>query len=283
VIFKVIGDVHPGTHFLGYVKYYPDARGDRVLFGRTYRQNSVVSKAFGILADRPECYIYSPAVGCVITGVPREDIVTHYSCRQTLTALHQTPGLLDATAVSEDLLASAEPAAAGPRINEVRRRRVTPYRPAGPASPARAAVAASSRGQPSTSTDRRSPGCHPQADAASSRARTAPGSCRFREPPRTYPTSPEPRGNPPGTYRPLPSAKTMRSGPPAPAGCGYSVRVSRQCADRPLPSTQWLWRSVHRYTHPSATSRRGFFGWRGTEPRVRGLIHKAPRAAIELR
>jgi predicted nucleotidyltransferase len=55
VIFKVIGDVHPGTHFLGYVKYYPDARGDRALFGRTYRQNSVVSKAFGILADRPEC------------------------------------------------------------------------------------------------------------------------------------------------------------------------------------------------------------------------------------
>lgn len=91
MIFKVIGDVHPGTHFLGYVKYYPDARGDRVLFGQTYRQNSVVSKAFGILADRPECYLYSPAVGCVITGVPREDIVTHYSCRQTLAALHQTP------------------------------------------------------------------------------------------------------------------------------------------------------------------------------------------------
>ncbi|MET8538493.1 hypothetical protein ABZV67_44175 [Streptomyces sp. NPDC005065] len=76
MIFKVIGDVHPGTHFLGYVKYYPDTRGDRVLFGRTYRQNSVVSKAFGILADRPECYLYSPAMGCVITGVPREDIVT---------------------------------------------------------------------------------------------------------------------------------------------------------------------------------------------------------------
>ncbi|WP_237522912.1 hypothetical protein [Streptomyces sp. SID1328] len=105
MIFKVIGDVHPGTHFLGYVKYYPDARGDRLLFDRTYRQNSVVSKAFGILADRPECYVYSPAVGCVITGVPREDIVTHYSCRQTLAALHQTPDLLDTTAVSEDLLA----------------------------------------------------------------------------------------------------------------------------------------------------------------------------------
>ncbi|WP_272263806.1 hypothetical protein [Streptomyces xanthophaeus] len=53
-----------------------------------------MSKAFGILADRPECYIYSPAVRCVITGVPREDIAIHYSRRQTLAALHQSPGLL---------------------------------------------------------------------------------------------------------------------------------------------------------------------------------------------
>ncbi|MGW2183571.1 hypothetical protein ACWCXX_37240 [Streptomyces sp. NPDC001732] len=50
--------------------------------------------------NRPECYIYSPTVGCVITGVPRENIVTHYSCRQTLAALHQPPGLLDTTAVA---------------------------------------------------------------------------------------------------------------------------------------------------------------------------------------
>ncbi|MER5302145.1 hypothetical protein ABT039_22180 [Streptomyces lasiicapitis] len=105
IIFKVIGDVHPGSHWLGYVKYYPDPRGDRTLFGRTYRQNTVVSKAFGILADRTECYVYSPAVGCVITGVPREDVVTHYSCRQALSTLYHSPELLDGSAVSKDLLA----------------------------------------------------------------------------------------------------------------------------------------------------------------------------------
>lgn len=38
-----------------------------------------------------------------------------------------------------------------------------------------------------------------QADAASSKARTTPGSCRFREGPRMYPTSPAPRGGRPGT------------------------------------------------------------------------------------
>lgn len=103
IIFKVIGDVHPGSHYLGYVKYHPDDKGDRQLFGRTYRQNNVVSKAFGILADRPECYVYSPAVGCVITGVPREDVVVHYSCRQALTALHQAPQILDGLPVGEDL------------------------------------------------------------------------------------------------------------------------------------------------------------------------------------
>ncbi|MFJ1634130.1 hypothetical protein ACIOHW_28800 [Streptomyces anulatus] len=101
----MIGDVHPGTHWLGYVKYYPDERGDRTLFGRTYRQNTVVSKAFGILADRPECYVYSPAIGCVITGVPREDVVIHYSCRQALATLHETPSLLDGSPVGQDLLA----------------------------------------------------------------------------------------------------------------------------------------------------------------------------------
>ncbi|MEW1761102.1 nucleotidyltransferase domain-containing protein [Streptomyces cyaneofuscatus] len=103
VIFKVIGDVHPDSHWLGYVKYYPDERGDRTLFGKTYRQNTVVSKAFGILADRPECYVYSPAIGCVITGAPREDVVLHYSCRHALTALHKSPDLLDGSPVSKDL------------------------------------------------------------------------------------------------------------------------------------------------------------------------------------
>ncbi|MFI5725313.1 nucleotidyltransferase domain-containing protein [Streptomyces cyaneofuscatus] len=103
VIFKVIGDVHPDSHWLGYVKYYPDERGDRTLFGKTYRQNTVVSKAFGILADRPECYVYSPAIGCVITGVPREDVVLHYSCRHALTALHRSADLLGGSPVSKDL------------------------------------------------------------------------------------------------------------------------------------------------------------------------------------
>lgn len=101
----MIGDVHPDSHWLGYVKYYPNERGDRTLFGKTYRQNTVVSKAFGLLADRPECYIYSPVIGCVITGVPREDVVLHYSCRQALATLRESPELLDGSAVSKDLLA----------------------------------------------------------------------------------------------------------------------------------------------------------------------------------
>ncbi|MFI8515951.1 hypothetical protein ACIGHB_33010 [Streptomyces sp. NPDC085460] len=105
VVFKVIGDVHPPTHYLGYVKYYPDDKGDRQLFGRTYRQNTVVSKAFGILADRPECYLYSDTIGCVITGVPRHDVVRHYSCRHALAVLHQAPELLGGFAVSRDLKA----------------------------------------------------------------------------------------------------------------------------------------------------------------------------------
>ncbi|WP_326640053.1 hypothetical protein OG884_35170 [Streptosporangium sp. NBC_01755] len=66
VVFKVIGDIHPASHYLGYVKYHPDPHGDRQLLGRAYRQNSVVSKSFGILAERPECYVYSDVLGCVM-------------------------------------------------------------------------------------------------------------------------------------------------------------------------------------------------------------------------
>ena len=70
MIFKVIGDVHPDSHYLGYVKHHPDGKGDRRLFGKTYRQNSVVSKSFrGSGPTRPECYAaHSEVLGCVITG-----------------------------------------------------------------------------------------------------------------------------------------------------------------------------------------------------------------------
>ena len=108
VIFKVIGDVHPDSHYLGYVKYHPDSKGDRRLFGRTYRQNSVVSKSFGILAHRPECYVYSPVLGCVITGLPRQDIAAHYSCRQALAAIHEDPGRVESAHAGRDLLAIIE-------------------------------------------------------------------------------------------------------------------------------------------------------------------------------
>ncbi|MEE1943274.1 hypothetical protein V1L54_28370 [Streptomyces sp. TRM 70361] len=42
---------------------------------------------FFILADRPECYLYSPFLGCVITGLP---IARHYSASQALRRLHET-------------------------------------------------------------------------------------------------------------------------------------------------------------------------------------------------
>lgn len=75
------------------------------MFGRTYRQNTVVSKSFGILADRPECYVYSPVLGCVITGLPRQDIAAHYSCRRALTTIHENPDQVQGARAGKDLLA----------------------------------------------------------------------------------------------------------------------------------------------------------------------------------
>lgn len=108
MIFKVIGDVHPDGHYLGCVKYHLCSRGDRQLFGRVYRQNAVVPKSFGVLAGRPECYAYSPVLGCVITGLPRHDIVAHYSCRQALVEIHDDPSRVQGVRAGDDLLAVLE-------------------------------------------------------------------------------------------------------------------------------------------------------------------------------
>jgi hypothetical protein len=70
-----------------------------------YRQNTVVSKSFGILADRPECYVYSPALGCVITGIPRHDVATHYSARATLAEIAAGPGRVVGARAGDDLIA----------------------------------------------------------------------------------------------------------------------------------------------------------------------------------
>jgi predicted nucleotidyltransferase len=105
LIFKVIGDQHPESHYLGYVKYYPDRNGDRVIDGMRYRQNSVVSKSFGILADRPDYYIYSDALGCVITAVPRERIDMHYCARTAAAEIVRSPGRLPDLPAGRDLLA----------------------------------------------------------------------------------------------------------------------------------------------------------------------------------
>jgi len=104
IVFKVIGDIHPDTHYLGYVKYYPSSLGDRRLLGRTYRHNTVVSKSFGILADHTDHYVYSDALGCVITGVPRNRVRRHYSCREALTRILSDPAQTATVPVGRDLV-----------------------------------------------------------------------------------------------------------------------------------------------------------------------------------
>lgn len=103
VIFKTIGDTHPESHYLGYVKYHPSSRGDRHFLGQMYRQNSIVSTSFGILADHADCYVYSDALGCVITGVPKEQVRRHYSCRAVLADIHADPRKIEYVPVGSDL------------------------------------------------------------------------------------------------------------------------------------------------------------------------------------
>ncbi|TQN32215.1 hypothetical protein FHX37_2165 [Haloactinospora alba] len=104
IIFKVIGDVHPKTHYLGYVKYHPSPLGDRYLLGDTYRKNTIVPESFGILADHPDFYVYSDELGCVITGVPQARLRTRYSCREALATIRSAPTKVMRVPVGQDLL-----------------------------------------------------------------------------------------------------------------------------------------------------------------------------------
>ncbi len=104
LVFCVIGDVHPPSHYLGFVKYFPDDGGDRKLFGRRYRRIHVVSESPGLLADRPELFVYSPTLGRVITGIPRRDVEAHYSARAGLRAAHRDGQLVAGSQVGRDLL-----------------------------------------------------------------------------------------------------------------------------------------------------------------------------------
>jgi uncharacterized protein len=106
VVFSVIGDVHPPSHYVGFAKYHPTAAGDRILFGRRYERNGSLTRSAGILADRPECTVYSPALGCTMTGIPRHDVVAHYSGRAALS--HLDRDRFATFAVGRDLLSVAD-------------------------------------------------------------------------------------------------------------------------------------------------------------------------------
>lgn len=104
LVFKVIGDVHPSSHYVGHLKYHPDDGGDRTLFGRRYRRNTVPSTSTAILAERPECSVHSAALGRASTGIPRRDVVAHLSAREGLLAVHRDERVAHLE-VGRDLLA----------------------------------------------------------------------------------------------------------------------------------------------------------------------------------
>lgn len=104
LVFSVIGDVHPPSHHVGYLKYHPDGGGDRTLFGRRYRRNTSLSTSTAILADRPGCSVWSSTLGRTFTGIPRQDVVTHLSARDALLAVHGDQRVAH-LAVGRDLLA----------------------------------------------------------------------------------------------------------------------------------------------------------------------------------
>ena len=105
LVFCVIGDVHPPSHYLGFVKYLPDDGGDRQHVRAALSADPrAVSESPGLLADRPELFVHSPTLGRMITGIPRRDVAVHYSARAGLQAVHRDGQLVAGLQVGRDLI-----------------------------------------------------------------------------------------------------------------------------------------------------------------------------------
>jgi predicted nucleotidyltransferase len=88
-ILKVIGDNHPETHIVSYVKYFPSETGTRLINGQRFGYNSFVSKSFTLFPQQADRACFSPYHGGIVPCTPIAAIKAVYHCQESLQALLQ--------------------------------------------------------------------------------------------------------------------------------------------------------------------------------------------------
>jgi predicted nucleotidyltransferase len=93
-IFDVKGLIHPPNRVIAFIRYIPDANGNRERDGRRYNKFYALSKRYALLKQRyPQYLINDPVFNTLLCEVPFENIKHHYQPAQGLEKLRKRDNL----------------------------------------------------------------------------------------------------------------------------------------------------------------------------------------------
>jgi predicted nucleotidyltransferase len=88
VIFDVKGLVHPANKVVAFIRYVPDAKGNRKRNGKRYKKFYSLSKRYNLLKHKyPQYLVNDPVFNTLLCEVPVGDIKQHYHPAQGLKEL----------------------------------------------------------------------------------------------------------------------------------------------------------------------------------------------------
>src|SRR5438876_2270304 len=107
-ILKVVGDYHPETHIVSYVKYFPSPFGTRMINGQLFGYNSFVPKSFTLFPQQRNRVCFSPYHGGIVPCTPLTEIKAVFRCQERLQDILRQKELYRTHPVGEDLIAFLE-------------------------------------------------------------------------------------------------------------------------------------------------------------------------------
>ena len=103
-ILKVVGDYHPETHIVSYVKYFLSPFGTRMIDGQRFGYNSFVSKSFTLFPQQHNRVCFSSYHGGIVPCTPLTEIQAVFHCQERLQDILRQKEQYRTHAVGEDLI-----------------------------------------------------------------------------------------------------------------------------------------------------------------------------------
>jgi len=106
LIFDVKGLVHPKTHIIAFLRYFPDAAGTRLRNGVRYKKVYTLEERYQVLKEKFPHYLYQdPRIeDTVLQAVPQEYIWKVHRPQEYLSGVLEAPGSVDEEALREFVL-----------------------------------------------------------------------------------------------------------------------------------------------------------------------------------